>query len=180
MRFEQRSMKGGLEMRKLAARLWMEVKGVIPPTIFFFITFNLISFTNSLNLKRYGISVSTFASVTFGALVAGKVVLIADKLPFINRYPEKPLIYNVVWKTLIYSLASLLIRYVEHLIGFLRQYGSLSVANSRLFEEIDWPRFWSVQIWLLVLIFIYCEFRELIRVVGRDEVIDMFFFRKKK
>jgi hypothetical protein len=54
------------------------------------------------------------------------------------------------------------------------------VANSRLLEEINWPRFWSVQIWLLVLIFIYCEFRELIRVVGREEVIDMFFFKKKK
>jgi hypothetical protein len=171
---------GGSEMRKIAAWFWKEIKSVIPPTIFFFITFNLISFTNALNLKHYGISVSNFASATIGALVAGKVVLIADKLPFINRYPDKPLIYNVVWKTIIYSLAALLIRYVEHLIGFLRQYGSLSVANSRLLEEINWPRFWSVQIWLLVLIFIYCEFRELIRVVGRDEVVDMFFFKKKK
>jgi hypothetical protein len=31
------------------------------------------------------------------ALILGKAVLIADLLPFINRYPDKPLVYNVVW-----------------------------------------------------------------------------------
>ena len=33
------------------------------------------------------------------ALLVAKVVLITDALPFVNRFPEKPLIYNVVWKT---------------------------------------------------------------------------------
>lgn len=167
-------------MNKVVTRIWKEFREVIPPTIFFFITFNLIALTSALNLKQYGISISSFAAATFGALVAGKVVLITDKLPFVNLYPDKPLIYNVVWKTVIYSIAALLIRYLERLTHFLFEYGSLSEANSRLFEEIVWPRFWAVQIWLFVLLFIYCEFRELIRVIGRDEVIEIFFLKKRK
>lgn len=165
-------------MQKLTAWLWKEIKELIPPTIFFFIAFNLIALTSALNLRHYGISVSAFANATLGALVAGKVVLITDKLSFINRYPDKPLIYNVVWKTLIYSLAALIIRYIERIIHFLYQYGSISSANRHLFEEVVWSRFLAVQIWLLVLLFIYCGFRELIRVVGRHAVIEMFFLRK--
>jgi len=40
--------------------------------------------------------VTTGASATIAALVVAQVVLIADMLPFINRFPEKPLIYNTV------------------------------------------------------------------------------------
>jgi hypothetical protein len=71
-----------------------------------------------------------------------------------------------------------LIQYLEHLIHFLFRYGSLSSANRHLFEEVVWPRFWAIQIWLLVLLFVYCGFRELVRVVGRHAVIEMFFGRK--
>jgi hypothetical protein len=169
---------GGFDMQKLSALLWKEIQELIPPTIFFFIAFNLLAFTNALNLKQYGISLSTFAIATLGALVVGKVVLITDKLPFINQFPDKPLIYNVVWKTIIYALAAFLIRYLERLIHFLFQYGSLSSANRHLFEEVVWPHFWAIQIWLLVLLFLYCGLRELIRVVGRHTVVEMFFGRK--
>jgi hypothetical protein len=165
-------------MKKLAAVLRKEIQELIPPTIFFFIAFNLLAFTNALNLKQYGVSLSTFGVATLGALVVGKVVLITDKLRFINQFPDKPLIYNVVWKTLIYALAAFLIRYLERLIHFLSRYGSLSSANHHLFEEVIWPHFWAIQIWLLVLLFLYCGFRELIRVVGRHTVIKMFFGRK--
>ena len=165
-------------MQKLAALLWKEIQELIPPTIFFFIAFNIIALTSALNLRQYGISFLTFAMAALGALVAGKAVLITDKLSFINRFPDKPLIYNVVWKTLIYWLAFILIQYLERLIHFLFRYESLSSANRHLFEEVVWPRFWAIQIWLLILLFVYCGFRELVRVVGRHTVIEMFFGRK--
>src|SRR3990170_2987733 len=128
-------------MKKPAVLLWKEIQELIPPTILFFIAFNIIALTSALNLRQYGVSVLTFAMAALGALVAGKAVLITDKLSFINRFPDKPLIYNVVWKTLIYWLAFILIQYQEHLIHFLFRYGSLSSANRPLFEEGGLPRF---------------------------------------
>jgi len=77
-------------MQKLAAVLRKEIQELIPPTIFFFIAFNIIAFTSALNLRQYGISVLTFAMAALGALVAGKAVLITDKLSFTNRFPDKP------------------------------------------------------------------------------------------
>ena len=43
----------------------------------------------------------------------------------INRFPNKPLIYNVAWKTVIYWLMATLIHYVERLIDFWRQLAAL-------------------------------------------------------
>ena len=165
-------------MQKFAAIIYKEIREMLPPTIFFFAAFNLIALTTALNLRHYGISFTTFSLATVAALIVGKVVLITDKFSFINKFPSKPLIYNVVWKTIIYAFASVLVRYLERVVHFLFEYGSLSSANRHLFEEMVWPRFWAIQIWLLVLLLLYCSFRELIRVVGRQTVVEIFFGRR--
>lgn len=165
-------------MSQISSRIKDELVAVIPPTVFFFAAFQLIAFTRALMLREYGISVSAFVTASIAALVVAKVVLIVDLLPFVNRFPDKPLVYNVVWKTLIYLVAALLVRYVEHLIPFVREHGDLVMANRRLLDEVVWPHFWAVQIWLVVLFFVYCALRELIRVLGRDRVLNMFFGAK--
>jgi hypothetical protein len=105
----------------------------------------------------------------------GKAILLADRLPIINRFPNKPLMYNIAWKTSIYMGATMLIRYIEHLVPRLWEYRNLSVANSHLLNEVIWPHFWLVQLWLLVCFFMYCTERELGRVIGRDKLRSMFF-----
>jgi len=148
---------------------------VLPPTIFFLISFNIVLIDRALMLRQYGVHLSSVAGASVLALLVAKVVLIADKLPFINRFPEKPLMYNVVWKTVIYVLASLVLHYLEHLTPLWWRLGSFSAANDRLLEEIVWPHFWAIQLWLIVLIFVYCALRELVRVVGRERVRQIFF-----
>jgi hypothetical protein len=161
-------------VRNIIPRLKHEILGAIPTVVFFFIAFQLLAFTRALILKEYGIQVSTFVNATIAALIVAKVVLISDLLPIINRFPQKPLIYNIVWKTFIYLVAALLVRYVEHLIPFVREYSDLAVANRHLLDEVVWPHFWLVQIWLLVLFLMYCTIRELVRVLGRERVRSMF------
>ena len=57
-------------------------------------------------------------SIAVAALILGKSVLLADMLPAINRYPDRPLVYNIGWKTAIYLLMALLIHYLERLFDF--------------------------------------------------------------
>jgi hypothetical protein len=96
-------------------------------------------------------------------------------LPMINRFPNKPLIYNAAWKTLIYLLAASLIHYLERLVDFWRQAGGLVAGNEKLLAEIVWPHFWAIQIILFVLIAMYCTGHELVRVIGREKVLRIFF-----
>jgi hypothetical protein len=44
-----------------------------------------------------------------------------------------------------------------------------------LFAEIIWPHFWAIQIILFVLIAAYCMVHELVRVIGREEAMRIFF-----
>jgi hypothetical protein len=162
-------------MSNIIQRVKREILGAIPPVLFFFIVFQLLAFTRTLILKEYGIQVAIFLNATIAALVVGKVVLIADKLPMVNRFPNKPLIYNILWKTIIYIIAAILVRYVEHLIPFIREYKNLRVANNHLLDEVAWPHFWLIQIWLLICFFMYSTIRELVRILGRKQVLSMFF-----
>src|SRR5687767_2958782 len=120
-----------------------QLNELIPVTLFFVVAFQLLAVTHSLMLEQYGIRTTDFLAALVGALVVAKVVVLADHLPFVNRFPDKPLMYNVVWKTAIYFAASLLVRYAEHIIHFWRQTRGFASANRRLFDEIVWPHFWG-------------------------------------
>ena len=148
---------------------------LLPPTIFFFVALHLVMLVRVLMLEGTGLSPSFSISIAVAALIFGKAVLLADMLPIINRFPHKPLIYNIAWKTVIYLLISLMIHYLERLIDFWRQAGGLVAGNQKLLAEIIWPHFWAIQIILFVLIAAYCMVHELVRVIGREKVLRIFF-----
>src|SRR5246127_5404335 len=100
-------------MSKLSTTLKKEFFELLPPTIFFFVALHIVAFVRVLMLKKTGIAPSSSISIAVAALILGKAVMIADMLPLINRFPNKPLIYNVAWKTLIYWLMATVIHYMN-------------------------------------------------------------------
>jgi len=80
-------------------------------------------------------------SIAIASLILGKAVLIADLLPGINRYPDKPLVYNVAWKPTVYLLIATVIHYLERLFDFSRHAGGVVAGNEKLFSEIVWAHF---------------------------------------
>jgi hypothetical protein len=160
-----------LEMAKLKEEFFK----ILPPTIYFFVALHLVMFIRVLMLEGTGLSPYSSASIAVTALVLGKAVLIADMLPMINRFPNKPLIYNIAWKTVIYLLISAVIHYLERLIDFWRETGGLVAGNQKLLAEIIWPHFWAIQIILFMLVAMYCTMHELVRVIGKEKVLRIFF-----
>jgi hypothetical protein len=167
-------------MGKVSEKIKEEFLALIPPTLFFLFTLGLVAVVRMLMTKGTGISVSTPLQVALGALVLGKSVLIADMLPIINRYPEKPLLYNVAWKTAIYVVVALVIHYLERLVEFWKEAGGFIAGNEKLLAEMVWPHFWAIQILLVVLIFDYCVMNELARVLGKNKIREMFFGEPRK
>ena len=162
-------------MHKVLEKIKEEFLAMLPPTIFFFVMLHIVAIIRVLMAKGTGLKPFSTISIAVAALILGKAVLIADLLPAINRYPDKPLIYNVVWKTIIYLLVSAVIHYLERLFDFSREAGGVVAGNEKLLSEIVWPHFWAIQILLFVLILTYCTARELVRVIGKDRVRRLFF-----
>ena len=162
-------------MHKIFEKLKEEFFAVLPPTIFFFVTLHIVTFIRVLMARGSHFEPLSTISIAVAALILGKAVLIADMLPAINRYPDKPLAYNVAWKTAIYWLMASLIHYLERLIDFSRQAGGVVAGNDKLLAEIVWPHYWAVQIILFILILVYCTVRELVRVIGREKIQRLFF-----
>jgi hypothetical protein len=155
-----------------------ETKEAIPPLIFFLIIFHIIALTRHLMQKSYGITVTDSVFATIGALIVSKAILIANKLSFVSRFEAKPLLHNILWKALIFSLFTFLFRLIEELIPLVRKYGSLGSAGRHLIEDIVWTHFWAIQIWLFLSLILYCSVVELIRVLGKERVKEIFFGRQ--
>jgi hypothetical protein len=66
--------------RRVGAFLLRELREMLPPTIFFFVGFNLIVLTTNLILADYFAAFGNFMIATATALVVGKAVLVANAM----------------------------------------------------------------------------------------------------
>lgn len=147
---------------------------ILPALVFFFIAFNLINYTEALMFHAEDIRPFNFFAVLIGAGVVAKILLVIDHLPVITLFQKKPLIYDILWKTAIYSLVALLIRYLTALYPFI-QIEERSIHYESFRAVVDWTRFWAIQIWYIVLFFMFSLARELIHVLGKEKISRILF-----
>jgi hypothetical protein len=106
--------------RRRAFDWWLaQVKHALPPTIFVFVGFNLILLTKRLILEEHDIKFSGFFTATLAALLVGKAVLVTDNLPLMRRFDGAPMIQPILFKSAIYWLCVLFVRFAEGLAHFL-------------------------------------------------------------
>jgi len=164
-------------MSKATAKLKEEFLALLPPTVFFFVALHIVALVRMLMTKGNGLPISSSAQIAVAALIIGKAVLLADLWPAINRFPDRPLVYNIAWKTLIYFIVATVIHYLERLFDAAREAGGVAAGNAKLLAEMVWPHFWAIQIVLVVLILNYCTLRELGRALGEERAMRLFFGR---
>jgi len=110
---------------KLRQTLLHEFRLVLPPTIYFFLGFNLILFTKRMILAEHLIQFSGFLLATTAALIVGKTVLVADKLPFLRRFDYAPLAQPILFKTIVYTLLVFVVRLLEAVAHYAFQGGAV-------------------------------------------------------
>jgi hypothetical protein len=151
-----------------------ELRHMLPPTLFFLVAFNLIGLSLAV-LQPGPVGSLTFATATVAALICGKAVLIADKLPFFNRYPDRPLIWNVVWKALLYVAITGLFRLIDTMVHGWLDDRHVGAGVEHALAGFAWPRFLIIQLWLAALFLVYTLFSELVLTFGRERMMRLFF-----
>ena len=162
-------------MKKLLFILKREFLKLLPPTIYFFVVLHIALFTRALLDEQYGISIPSSISATIGALIVGKAILITDALPFVNWFRHNRLIFNVVWRIFLYVVLIFIFQFLEELIPIISKYETILDAIKHIIEEIKWYRFWATYILLSVFLTIYIVATELIKAMGREKCVELFF-----
>ena len=154
-----------------------EIISVLPAVVYFFFAINLFNLTFGWVLQEAGSHLITFPRIIIISIIIGKIMLVADALPFLNKFSDRPLIYGVLWKTGIYYLCGLTFITLERMVALSLKYQDINIAWQNMPYKVSWPRFCTGQIWMAVLFFIFVVFRELVKGVGRDKLSKMFFGR---
>jgi hypothetical protein len=164
-------------MKTVWPKIMHELKDLMPVTAYFLVTVQLLAITEALMLRQYNISASVFLTSALVALVVAKVVVIVDQFGPTNHTTSLPPVSNVLWKAAVYYLAVSFARYAEALFHIWRKTGSAEGAHGRLVDEIIWPHFWVVQLWLVILLVAFCAYRELDRALGAGRLTQIFLRR---
>jgi hypothetical protein len=160
---------------RIGARLLHEVREALPPTIFFFVGFNFIVLTTNLLVAQYLVAVSNFMLATMAALVVGKAVLVANKIPLLRRYDRATLIQPILFKTAVYWVVVFFARLLERFAHFLIEGNPPGDFLAYLITTFSWHRFCAISLWILVLFLIYVTATEMSHLFGPGELRRLFF-----
>ena len=156
---------------------WMkkETLSILPAVFYFFCAINLFNMTFGWMLEVSGQKLLTFPRIIISSLIIGKIMLVADVLPILNIFSGKPLIYNTLWKTSIYSFFGILVFSAERFVPVIFKYGGTDTVWQHIVEDTPWARFCTAQVWLVVLFLLFVIFRELGGALGKGKLRQIFF-----
>jgi hypothetical protein len=160
---------------RIGRRFVHAFREVLPPTLFFLFSFNLIVFTTNLLIHDYWFKLSGFLLATTTALIVGKAVLVANHIRLIDRFRGAPLIQPILYKALFYTLVVLVVRLLEHFIHLAIDDHGFRVAFDTAVQDFSWRRFAAVQIWIFTCFLIYVTATELSRLLGEGQLFRLFF-----
>lgn len=135
--------------------------------LFFFICFTLINWFDLLLFGKMNLTRFNALEIFVAAALIAKIVLVADHLPFIRLFCKKPLLAPIFWKTGIYSILLLFVRFLIRFVPiWINLQSSFYIAYKEALQVIDWNVFISIQAYYLFLLFIFVTFQELSYKIG--------------
>ena len=151
-----------------------EVRHMLPPTIFFLVSLNLIVLTVALLSDDHELSAVSHISACVGALLIGKAFLLADKLPVMRQHINRPLIYGALWSALVYFMMILVLHLAERLISAATNSQGFLFRTKAEIASFDWSLFLVVQMWLALLLIIYAVAGAIVRAIGPMRIQEIF------
>lgn len=154
-------------MSKLTAAVGRELREFLPAMVFFLIAFHMLSLTKAVLLDHYQITAGSTTIATVAAIIVAKTILILDHTA-VARFFSSRMLYNLIWKTVLYGSVALLFRQVEELVPVLLHRGDVGAAIRHQVADFSSAHFLILHMWLYTMLLIYSLASEAAGRVGRD------------
>jgi hypothetical protein len=172
--------RGGREYKRtLKERVLDSIKTFMQMFLYLWLVFGLLAVHESIILSQYQIDYQSHGLAVINALVFAKVMLITEDLRLGNRLNDKPLIYPVLFKSLLFAMALICFHIVEHILiglwhGRTVADGLSEIGANKLRGMV------SISVIATVALIPFFVLREISRVIGKDKFWSLFFRRKTR
>jgi len=93
-----------------------EVRELVFIFLYLFVWFGLFTIHESIVLEQHHIGFTPYGFAAVNALILAKVMLVAQDLRLGHRFEDRPLIYPVLLKSLLFAIVFICFHVVEHVI----------------------------------------------------------------
>ncbi|HTB26356.1 MAG TPA: hypothetical protein VK711_13365 [Puia sp.] len=160
---------------KILKKILEEIKIILRTAAYFAIVFILMMVMKKLYLKDYDIEFTGLSQAIIGALVMAKVIILMELIslgPWVQRQPP---IVDVIMRTLLYSLAVMIVVVLEKAFEDRHLAASYGEAISYVFSHRDIYHVWATMIGVAGSIFVYNSFSIVQRMMGKNGLAKLFF-----
>jgi hypothetical protein len=151
--------------RWILMRAGREARSLLPAWLFFLLSFSLLRWTQTAILSESGVTVLPPSKVLIGSLIVAKALLTVDSLRILARLNSLPILVSALFRTVIYGSLVFFFEYSEVL--FTLRARGFEEASHEFSLRLNSPRFWVIQVWIVVLLFAFTLARTFARRLGR-------------
>ena len=164
--------------RSLKERAFTEFRRFVAIFLYLWVVFGLLSIHKSLVLSQRHLDYKEHTFAIINAFIFAKVLLVGEQVHLGRRFENKPLIYPILHKSLVFSVVLICFHVIESVaVGV--WHGS-TMADS-IPPMLGWnPKgLLAVGFSCFVLLLPFFGFREIARVMGREEMRTLLFGKKR-
>lgn len=162
---------------KLKEKAKHQIKEFVLMFLYLWVVFGMLAVHESIVLAQHHIAFQLHGLAFINALIFAKVMLVAEDLHLGRRLNEKPLVYSVAFKSIMFATALICFHIVEHVV--------IGILHGRPIAEVlteigvdNLAGIVSVGIIATVALVPFFILREISRVIGADIFWALFFRRR--
>lgn len=156
-------------------KLLHEIKSIARISSYFAIVFLLMMVMKKLYLEDYDIAFTGISQALIGALILAKVIILVDLISFGEWLKRLPTVYDVVFRTIIYTMGVVLVIVLEKAFEKRHEAGGFIEAIPYVFSHRDIYHVWAQTIGVSLSLLAYNAFSIFQMSLGDKGVSRLFF-----
>ncbi len=162
--------------RSLIRRIPDEAKRLAGIFLYLWVLFGLFAIHESLVLAKHGIEYRAYGLAFINAWLLAKVVLVAEDLRVARGFEDRPLVYPILYKSIVFTCVLMAFYIVEKaLVGL--WHGTAIAESVSLIGGGSMAGMLSVAAIVAVALMPFFAFREIGRAIGKRELHELLFTR---
>jgi hypothetical protein len=143
--------------------------------LFFFIVFHMLAATRAVLTGKHGFSLFRSTVALVASFTVAHSISFIRKRPLTQRLDNRPMIWAILWKTLVFGTVTMLFHWGEELFhGILRTH-DLAQAVDEMVHALPASYRLIIQMWLWSAVFLFSVMAEIVDRFGADRVRAVMF-----